>query len=122
VSPSDSTPTIPKSPTYPQRVHLKERPMWQALLKSWEDRIAAASEQLAGLLRGPERDRYERLYAQMLGARDQLADAVRRLPMEVGALYEEDRLRAEEAVSALERLFARWGAGGSGQGAGAGAE
>jgi hypothetical protein len=46
----------------------------------------------------------------MLGGRDQIADAVKRLPMEVGDLYEEDRHRLNEAVAALERLFARWDA------------
>jgi hypothetical protein len=41
----------------------------------------------------------------MLGARDQIADAARRLPGEVGELYEEDRHRLEEAVAALDRLI-----------------
>ena len=44
----------------------------------------------------------------MLGARDQVADAVKRLPLETGHLYEEDRHRAEEAVAALDRLFKTW--------------
>ena len=44
----------------------------------------------------------------MLGARDQIAEAVRRLPMEVGGLYEEDRHRLDEAVAALERLSRTW--------------
>jgi hypothetical protein len=45
---------------------------------------------------------------QMQGARDQIADAVRRLPMETDDLYEEDRHRLDEAVAALNRLFERW--------------
>jgi hypothetical protein len=46
----------------------------------------------------------------MLGACDQVADAVRRLPKETGELYEEDRHRLEEAVAALDRVLARWNA------------
>jgi hypothetical protein len=95
-----------RSPSYPQRVHIRERAQWQALLKSWEDRIAEAGRQLPSR---PDRAQAERAYAQMLGARDQIADAARRLPMEVGGLYDEDRQRLDEAVAALERLFARWG-------------
>jgi hypothetical protein len=44
----------------------------------------------------------------MLGARDQISEAVRRLPMEVGHMYEDDKLRLEEAEAALERLFKEW--------------
>ena len=51
---------------------------------------------------------FERMLHQMQGARDQVADAVRRLPMETNDLYEEDRHRLEEAVAALTRLFERW--------------
>jgi hypothetical protein len=50
----------------------------------------------------------ERMYNQMLGARDQIADAVKRLPLEVGVLYEEDRHKLEEAIASLERIFTRW--------------
>jgi hypothetical protein len=95
-----------KSPTYPQRVHVRERAQWQAVLKTWEDRIAEARRSLDS--RGADHPAHDRLYAQMLGARDQIADAARRLPMEVGELYEEDKHRLEEAVAALERLFERW--------------
>ncbi len=97
-----------KSPTYPQRVHLAERPRWQALLRGWEERVAAARLGMAERPLASRRDINERLLAQMLGSIDQLADAVRRLPMEVGHLYEEDHHRADEAVAALERLFKRW--------------
>jgi hypothetical protein len=110
VTVAHSQPSDPnKSPTYPQRVHVRERTQWQAVLKTWEDRIAAARQSLDS--RGADRPASERMYVQMLGARDQIADAARRLPMEVGDLYEEDKHRLEEAVAALERLFARWGEG-----------
>ncbi len=75
------------------------------VLQKWEDRIAQARGQL-----GSKKDRAaaERILAQMSGARDQIADAARRLPMEVGDLYEEDKHHLEEAVAAIERLFTRW--------------
>ncbi len=94
-----------KSPSYPQRVHVRERPHWQGVLTSWEDRIEQVRAGLATSARDPVK---ARLFAQMLGARDQIAESVRRLPQEVGDLYEEDRHRLEQAVAALERLFARW--------------
>ncbi len=95
-------------PSYPQRVHLLERSHWLGVLKSCEDRIATARQKLSLLGNGPSRVVFERLYAQMLGARDQVADAVRRLPMETGDLYEEDRHRVVAAVAALDRVFQRW--------------
>ena len=94
-----------KNPSYPQRVHLKERSQWQAVLKTWEDRIAQARTELGAR---PADAARQKLFAQMLGARDQIASAAARMPMEVGELYEEDHHRLEEAVAALERLFARW--------------
>jgi hypothetical protein len=94
-----------RNPSYPQRVHVRERAQWQAVLDNWESRIAAARADLARAGGDPGR---ARLFAQMLGARDQIADAVRRLPQEVGDLYHEDQHRFDEAVAALERLFARW--------------
>lgn len=105
------TTTAPKpfqSPTYPQRVHTAERPKWEAVLKTWQDRITAAKRKLDVVAAGPSRAPYERMFAQMLGARDQIADAVRRLPGEVGHMYHEDIHRLEQAVASLERLFARW--------------
>jgi hypothetical protein len=96
------------NPSYPQRIHLSERAHWQGILKSWEDRIAAVRQKLGVLTSSTQRPAYERLYFQMLGARDQVADAVRRLPMETGALYEEDRHRVHEAVAALERIARQW--------------
>jgi hypothetical protein len=51
---------------------------------------------------------FGRLYSQMQGARDQVAEAVRRLPMEVGGLYHEDHERLEQAKAAIERTWRRW--------------
>jgi hypothetical protein len=95
-----------RNPSYPQRVHIRERAEWSALLKSWEDRVAEARRQLPSR---PDREKAAVLIAQMTGALDQIRDAAKRLPMEVGGLYDEDRFRLDLAVSALERLFARWG-------------
>jgi hypothetical protein len=49
-----------------------------------------------------------RLYHQMLGACDQLAEGLRRLPLETGALYDEDCERLKSAEAALGRLFEQW--------------
>ena len=73
-----------KNPSYPQRVHLSEKPHWQGVLQSIEARLAAPRQKLSVLGNDPKRALFEKLYAQMLGARDQVADAVRRLPMETG--------------------------------------
>ena len=97
-----------KNPSYPQRVHIHERAHWQEILRRCEQRIATARQELNGLGDGPNRAAFERLYAQMLGARDQVADAARRLPVETGDLYAEDRQRVHEAVAALERSLQRW--------------
>jgi hypothetical protein len=99
-APTNSDPR--RSPTYPQRVHIRERAQWQALLASWDEKIAAArkSSKVSG-------DAACLIFAQMAGARDQIADAVNRLPMEVGEMYEEDKHRLEEAVAALERMMAK---------------
>ncbi len=94
-----------RSPSYPQRVHIRERAQWQAILQEWTERIETARQELAS---GKSTPAKERLYVQMLGARDQVRDAVRRMPMEVGDLYEEDHHSLENAVAALERLFERW--------------
>jgi hypothetical protein len=107
--PVRTQPVDPKrNPSYPQRVHIHERAHWQGVLKSVEDRVATARQKLNVLGQGPNRPAFERLFAQMLGARDQVADAARRLPMETGDLYAEDRHRLEEAVAALDRVSRRW--------------
>ncbi len=99
-----------KNPSYPQRVHLLEKPHWLGVLQSVETRLATPRQKLSVLGNDPKRPAFEKLYAQMLGARDQVADAVKRLPLETGGLYEEDHHRVEEAVAALDRLFQKWDA------------
>ena len=90
-----------RSPTYPQRVHIGERAHWQSILNDWDQKIATAQS------RGTSGADAARSFVQMSGARDQIADAVKRLPMEIGAMYEEDKHKLEEAVAALERLMAK---------------
>jgi exonuclease VII small subunit len=97
-----------KNPSYPQRIHAGERPHWDGVLKKCDERIATARQKMNVLGNSPSRSAYEYLFAQMLGARDQVADAARRLPMETGDLYEEDKHRLEEGVAALDRVFKRW--------------
>ncbi|GAC1467634.1 MAG: hypothetical protein NVSMB9_09430 [Isosphaeraceae bacterium] len=98
-----------KNPSYPQRDHIHERLHWQGVVTSCEEGIANTRAAIAAL--GPEAANHptmERLYAQMIGARDQVADAARRLPGETGDLYEEDKHRVEEGVAAMERVRRQW--------------
>ena len=97
-----------KNPSYPGRQHLYEKAHWQGILKNAEAQIAPFAQRLNVIGDDPKRATYERLYAQMCGARDQIMDAVRRLPGETGDLYEEDKHRVEEAITALDRLAQRW--------------
>ena len=110
LTPARTQPVDPlKNPAYPQRVHIHERAHWQGVLDSCEQRIAAARlKHDPGGPGAPDRPGFDRLHAQMLGARDQVADAARRLPGETGDLYEEDRHRLEDAVSALDRVLRVW--------------
>jgi exonuclease VII small subunit len=108
-----STPAVNplRNPSYPQRVHILERAKWQGVLASCEERIATARKKLDVLgTNSPDRARFDKLHAQMLGARDQVADAARRLPSETGDLYEEDKHRLEQAVAALDRVLRQWDA------------
>jgi hypothetical protein len=108
-APNRTQPVDPRrNPSYPQRVHIHERAHWRGVLQKCEERIAMARQKLLVLGNTPNRPAFERLFTQMLGARDQVADAARRLPMETGELYEEDKQRLEEGVAALDRVFKRW--------------
>jgi hypothetical protein len=115
--PRESKETAPSSPaasnpfgnpSYPQRTHFGERPHLEETLSSWEQKISIVIGKLTGLGNHPDRATYERLFFQMQGARDQMAEAVCRMPLETGALYEEDRERFEAAAAALGRLFQSW--------------
>lgn len=110
---TSARPKVPfKSPTYPPRVHFAERAEMEQRLSSIDERIQSARRKLETLGERPDRARLDRLYFQMLGARDQVAESIRRLPLETGALYDEDRERYEQALAAFERTHRRWEAGG----------
>jgi len=63
---------------------------------------------LNSVLNHPKQAIFVRLYLQMLGARDQLAESARRMPLETGDLYHEDKERFEQARAALDRLGRSW--------------
>jgi hypothetical protein len=110
--PASPRPTVPfKSPTYPPRVHFAERGELEKQLRSVEERIQGARRKLDVTGNHPDRAGLERLYFQMLGARDQIAEGLRRLPLETGALYDEDKERYDEAIAAFERVYRRWESG-----------
>jgi hypothetical protein len=97
-----------RSPSYPPGTHWLERAALEETLRSCTERILAAEKKLSDLGSDPRQADRERIYHQMLGACDQVAEAMRRLPMETGALYEEDKERFEEAVHAFDRAWRRW--------------
>lgn len=97
------------NPSYPQRVHIHERAKWNAVLASCEELLANARQKLAVIGDSRARTSFERLFGQLMGARDQVAEAARRLPGETGELYEEDKHRLEEAVAAFDRVYQQWG-------------
>lgn len=102
-----------KNPSYPDRIYFAERPALEALLKSCDEKVAAAGKKLSVLANHPKREEYEIVFHQMTGARDQVAEAVYRMPRESGELYREDRERLEIAEKAFSWLAARWDAIGS---------
>jgi hypothetical protein len=107
-----SEPAVPtaknpwKSPSYPQRVHVRERSQWKAVLAQYQDRVAQAGRELQS---GPAPSATrQRAYAQLQGALDQIAEAVRRMPGETGDLYHDDHHRLEQATAAADRLLKAW--------------
>ena len=107
-APGTSTADRYHNPTYPQRVHLLERGQLEEALRSCDQRLNSAQQKLNVLANHAEKARFMRLYHQMQGARDQVAEAVRRLPLEVGGLYHEDHERFQNAMEAIERTWSRW--------------
>ena len=109
--PPPPQPTGPyRNPSYPPRVHIHERAYWQGVLASSRERLETALRALKSMGQSDDRPAFERLYGQMQGACDQVAETARRLPGEVGGLYEEDRERMEQAVAALDRVVKQWDA------------
>jgi hypothetical protein len=96
------------NPTYPRRIHFHERAKLEEALQTCDQRLNSALQKLSVVANHAQEPLFVRLYHQMQGARDQVAEAVRRLPLEVGGLYREDHERFEQAMAALERTWRRW--------------
>lgn len=100
-APARQTADPRRNPSYPQRIHVREKPKWQALLYEWDAKIAHARNELSAWA---DQAAAQLLQAQMEGARDQLASAVRRMPVEAGNVYDEDKHLLERSVAALQRI------------------
>ena len=96
------------NPSYPQRVHFHERLQLEEIALSWNAKIEEIGQTLAQPGSNQDQEARIRLYHQMLGARDQLAGAARRIPLETATLYEEDHELFRQAEAALGRLFEQW--------------
>jgi hypothetical protein len=96
------------NPSYPQRDHFSERARLEEALHTSQERATAARQKLeadGSLMQNAEA---VRLYHQLLGVRDQIAECARRMPLETGELYMEDKESFERAIGALERVWQRW--------------
>lgn len=98
-----------RNPSYPQRVHFHERPRLEEIVRSWDAKIEELGHTLSQAGSSQDQEARRRLYHQMLGARDQLDGAARRMPLETAALYDEDHELFRLAEAALVRLFEQWG-------------
>jgi hypothetical protein len=96
------------NPSYPKRTHFHERDKLEESLRLAETRLNAARQKLDALSNHAQHAHFVKLWHQMQGARDQIAETVRRLPLEAGDLYEDDKERYTQAVSALDRLWRKW--------------
>jgi len=97
-----------RNPSYPQRDHFSERSKLEEALRLSEARVDAARIELEAGGGPGSKDEALRYYHQLLGVRDQIAECCRRIPLEAGELYEEDKERFEHAIAALERVWQRW--------------
>ena len=104
-SPSKANqPALPdpaRNPTYPQRTHFGEKQALETELHAWNDKIRLVAQQLMSKDGQSRSEDLKRLYHQMMGAQDQMTEAVRRIPLETGALYHEDleRLRGRASCA-----------------------
>jgi hypothetical protein len=97
-----------RNPSYPERTHFAERDELAAVLRSCEERLSSARVKLESLANDAQRQVFARLYHQLQGARDQVAEMARRIPLETGELYREDKERVTQAIAAFERTWNRW--------------
>jgi hypothetical protein len=106
---SESQPADPNhNPSYPRRIHFLEITELEETLRACDERINAAFQKLGALGNHAQKPLFTKLYHQLEGTRDQIAESVRRLPLETGGLYQEDRERFQRATEALERIWRRW--------------
>jgi exonuclease VII large subunit len=96
------------NPSYPPRTHYSERSQLEEALRACDQRLKSARQRLNVLANHAENPRFVRLFHQLQGACDQVAEAVRRLPLETGGLYHEDHERFHNAMEAAERTWQRW--------------
>jgi len=96
------------NPSYPQRVHLHERARLDEALRKCDERLNSALQKLNVLANHAQKEDLVRLFHQLQGARDQVAEAARRMPLEVGGLYHEDEERFKQAMDAIERIGRAW--------------
>ena len=96
------------NPSYPQRDHFAERVRLEEALRTSEERVTAARQKFDANASLAGTAEAVRLYHQLLGVRDQIAECVRRMPLEAGELYTEDKENFERAIAALERVWQRW--------------
>jgi hypothetical protein len=100
------------NPTYPARTHFHDREKLQSVLRDAEERLSTTRQKLGTMDSHPRRAEFVRLYHQLMGARDQIADCARRIPLEAADLYNEDQERYHNAVAAFERIWNKWEAAG----------
>lgn len=107
---SDGAPSVDpfRNPSYPARTHFHEREKLEASLRDAEERLSAARQKMGAISNHPQTAALTRLYHQLMGARDQIADTVRRIPLEASDLYREDQERYHNAVAAFERVWRKW--------------
>jgi hypothetical protein len=96
------------NPSYPQRVHLHERARLDEALQKCDERLNSALQKLNVLANHAQKEVLVRMFHQLQGARDQVAEAARRMPLEVGGLYHEDEERFKQAMDAIERIGGAW--------------
>jgi hypothetical protein len=96
------------NPSYPRRTHYSERTQLEEVLRSCEERLSSARQKLIAVRGQADGDTRARTFHQLAGARDQIAETVRRLPLEAGELYHEDKERYEQAVAAFDRIWRKW--------------
>jgi hypothetical protein len=96
------------NPSYPQRVHFADCARLDEALRSCDERLSSAFQKLNVLANHAQKDVFVRLFHQLQGARDQVAEAARRMPLEVGGLYQDDDERFKQAMDAIERISREW--------------